>query len=75
MQMHSLDNVIDGDVEQTIIQGLHLHGAAGQSLGMLGPQVGVGEITMAILFRRHFMSLFGARPWAWPQADKRMFRD
>lgn len=30
--MDSLDDVIDGDVEQTVIEGLYLHGAAGQSL-------------------------------------------
>lgn len=30
--IYSLDDVIDGDVEQTVIQGLHLHGAAGEGL-------------------------------------------
>lgn len=31
-QTDSLDNVVDGDVEQPVIKGLHLHSAAGKGL-------------------------------------------
>lgn len=41
--MDSLDDVIDGDVEQTVIEGLYLHGAAGQSLGDVRVEGGSGE--------------------------------
>lgn len=60
--MDSLDDVIDGDVEQTIIQGPHLHGAAGQSLGDIKAESGSGKVPVAILFRRCLMILFSAQP-------------
>lgn len=35
-QTDSLDNVVDGDVEQPVIKGLHLHSAAGKGLEARG---------------------------------------
>lgn len=35
-QTDLLDNVVDGDVEQPVIKGLHLHSAAGKGLEARG---------------------------------------
>lgn len=62
-QADSLDNVVDGNVEQSIIKGLHLHSAAGKGLGEgLECERGLRSITAAILFRRRLGVCLGFSP-------------
>lgn len=63
-QTDSLDNVVDGDVEQPVIKGLHLHSAAGKGLGVgrLEWERGLQGVAAAILFRRCLGVYLGSNP-------------